>query len=167
MLGNISVICSSLLWVSFTFSTVYCSDLSRLRRQIVFPDDPELSFGHEKCSRSFIPEGICKSILKCRELMQETDTKRLLEAICGYDGTVPIVCCPVSGPSVIPTPRPNEPPPDIVPHQLPNRCGMRNISSNRIIGGREADVGGWPWMVRRKSILKEYFSTEDTVLILL
>ncbi|XP_076309700.1 proclotting enzyme-like [Tachypleus tridentatus] len=150
MLGNIKIICSLLLWVSFALSIVYCGELSRQRRQFVFPDDSELTFGHERCSRPFVPEGICKSILKCREFLQERDFKRVKEAICGYDGVTPDVCCPVSGPPSSPrpatTPKPRVPSAEIVPHILPKRCGMRNISSNRIIGGRESDIGGWPWM---------------------
>ncbi|XP_042900195.1 proclotting enzyme [Parasteatoda tepidariorum] len=40
------------------------------------------------------------------------------------------------------------PPPEnlLKPSFLPARCGISNATDTRVVGGREADPGSWPWM---------------------
>ncbi|KAL1426435.1 hypothetical protein MTO96_003435 [Rhipicephalus appendiculatus] len=44
-----------------------------------------------------------------------------------------------------PAPAP-EPLPEGYPNALPAGCGLSSVSDSRVVGGRVADVGAWPWM---------------------
>ncbi|XP_013773969.1 proclotting enzyme-like [Limulus polyphemus] len=136
------------LWIPVLFSTINSSSISRRRRDFAFPDD---SYDENKCSTPNIPEGVCKNVLQCEELLRKNDFEFLKQAICGYESKIPFVCCPTSGPSSTPKPEittnaPTEPTPTLLPPTLPARCGLRNATSTKIVGGREAEVGAWPWM---------------------
>ncbi|XP_076311529.1 proclotting enzyme [Tachypleus tridentatus] len=135
----------SLLCFPLLMSVVRCSTLSRQRRQFVFPDEEEL------CSNRFTEEGTCKNVLDCRILLQKNDYNLLKESICGFEGITPKVCCPKSSHVISSTQAPpetttTERPPKQIPPNLPEVCGIHNTTTTRIIGGREAPIGAWPWM---------------------
>ncbi|KAG1671571.1 Proclotting enzyme [Nymphon striatum] len=92
---------------------------------------------------------------------------------CSTSGFLPLVCCP-SGetfpkprprpstivnfrppqkttPSVTPTPTPKPKPMSILTSGgsvdlFPKECGFTRGTSLRVVGGRESDIGTWPWM---------------------
>ncbi|XP_076366081.1 proclotting enzyme-like isoform X2 [Tachypleus tridentatus] len=136
------------LWIPLLFSTINSISISRRRREFVFPDEPNYE---NKCSKPQIPEGVCKRVLECGELLRKNDFELLKQAICGYESSIPLVCCPTS--SLPTTPKPEtttttstEPTPTLLPPALPPNCGLRTTATTRIVGGREAEVGAWPWM---------------------
>lgn len=110
-------------------------------------------------------EGFCTLASQCRQLalLSSSEQRRY---VCGYRGPLAKLCCvpePASGgegdnstgvasrgagadgAAIAPAPPP-EPLPEGYPNALPSGCGLSSVSDSRVVGGRVADVGAWPWM---------------------
>ncbi|XP_050544572.1 venom protease-like [Daktulosphaira vitifoliae] len=121
--------------------------------------------------------GYCINILSCsfmeNILQNERDNASAIEFLrkssCGYEDNAPKVCCPLGSEisnfnNINDNKKKDEVPNKTVvirPEKLstyetlsysklptPKSCGRKNsIPSFRIIGGRPADLGSWPWIV--------------------
>ncbi|XP_013788694.1 proclotting enzyme-like [Limulus polyphemus] len=102
------------------------------------------SNSEESCSN-----GNCVNVLKCRKLLLQNQYHLLEQAICGTEGIIPKVCCPISDEVTTETYEPKEPTPPpltVQPPNLPRRCGWQTVPLRKIIGGHESFVGSWPWI---------------------
>ncbi|OQR73822.1 hypothetical protein BIW11_09495 [Tropilaelaps mercedesae] len=136
---------------------------------VVFPeDDPDSCVSPEDRS------GLCVEIKYCRSL-RRVGLNSLRKYICGFHGNTPLLCCaglqksypkpdpgswpssqPQSYPQLKPQPQPQpqlqpglssndfRPP---KPSFLPEQCGIGALQANRIVGGREATPGSYPWII--------------------
>lgn len=110
-------------------------------------------------------EGFCIMASLCRPLalLSSSEQRRY---VCGYRGPLAKLCCVPEqesgeradnstgvasrgagsgGAAIAPAPSP-EPLPEGYPNTLPAGCGLSSVSDSRVVGGRVADVGAWPWM---------------------
>ncbi|VVC37370.1 Hypothetical protein CINCED_3A019456 [Cinara cedri] len=89
--------------------------------------------------------GICINIQRCKLLddmylknnKNQSIANFLSQSFCGYENSYPKVCCPLnSNYETVWSPR------------LPSRstCGVPGISSDKIVGGHNAELGAWPWI---------------------
>lgn len=88
-------------------------------------------------------------------VLADRSRAQLRRYVCGYRGPLAKVCCPHQAPPQValrgasdgapiapaPDPLPND-----YPSSLPSGCGLSSVSDSRVVGGRVADVGAWPWM---------------------
>ncbi|XP_049780411.1 CLIP domain-containing serine protease HP8-like [Schistocerca gregaria] len=108
-------------------------------------------------------DGTCKPLPRCTELfqlLQASPSRQTIELLsrsnCGYQGKVPVVCCPqqkiqpsgFSSTDALPAPI-SEQPNDVSLHPrvglLPfSECG--HAENDRIIGGNETGLFEFPWM---------------------
>ncbi|XP_060866108.1 venom protease-like [Metopolophium dirhodum] len=87
--------------------------------------------------------GVCIDIRNCTKLIlllhdpntTESDLILVRNSICGFEGKTSKVCCPLE----------NTIPKDTLSSQM--TCGQRQLSTDRIIGGSQSQLGAWPWMV--------------------
>ncbi|XP_076330435.1 proclotting enzyme-like isoform X1 [Tachypleus tridentatus] len=147
MYGRTRLCCA--LYFTVCVTLVGCSGHSVQRRDsFVFPSNPD---SDESCSKSGVPNRICKNIYECPQLLRINNVYILKKHICGFDIGHPKVCCPISDEQTteetVTTPKPTPPVP-VHPPNLPRRCGWLTYIpvSKRIIGGHETKVGAWPWM---------------------
>ncbi|XP_077562173.1 uncharacterized protein LOC144178302 isoform X2 [Haemaphysalis longicornis] len=100
--------------------------------------------------------GGCILASQCSVLANHSRAQ-LRRYVCGYRGPLTKVCCSHQAPPgvalrgssngapIAPAP---EPLPNDYPSSLPSGCGLSSVSvsDNRVVNGRPAAVGAWPWM---------------------
>ncbi|XP_022673067.1 proclotting enzyme-like [Varroa jacobsoni] len=98
-------------------------------------------------------DGLCVEIKFCRQL-RRVGLNDLRKYICGFHGSTPLLCCAglqKSGPLPRPQPGPESKPNGLQrpprPQFLPQNCGVGALQTNRIVGGREAVPGSYPWII--------------------
>lgn len=94
--------------------------------------------------------GDCINIKNCKLLLtlmlnpkkNASDVTYLRNSLCGYEGKDPKVCCSNANTTVIntTTQSPNNYKAG-VSSRLMSECGISNVSSNRIVGGKDSDLG--------------------------
>ncbi|XP_016656052.1 venom protease [Acyrthosiphon pisum] len=97
----------------------------------------------DECRTPNDENGVCIDIRNCTKLIlllqdpntTESDLILLRNSICGFEGTTSKVCCPLD--KMIPE--------DKLSSQM--TCGQKQLSTDRIIGGSQSQLGAWPWMV--------------------
>ncbi|CAG0886147.1 unnamed protein product [Cyprideis torosa] len=92
-----------------------------------------LCYNIEVCPLLQRVASILKNDQTAREL-RETLSRVLQKSVCGYDESLPLVCCPKDG--II------EPP--AAKHEFVDRC-VSGSYHGKIVGGSPAEVGSWPW----------------------
>ncbi|CAH0728371.1 unnamed protein product, partial [Brenthis ino] len=144
---------------------------------------------------SMTPNSTCMNIYKCPLALSLIRLNRdvVKEMTCGFDGTTPKVCCPVSGTSIIftnlteeiATRKPSKVTtqkieeisqeskvttmiPEINSELLPSRkiCGQVAIR-DRIVGGLIAGIDEFPWLARikyRNKFGEEYYACSASLI---
>ncbi|KAL4097149.1 hypothetical protein QTP88_021973 [Uroleucon formosanum] len=97
----------------------------------------------DECRTPNGENGVCIDIRNCQKLIlllqdpQITESALILlrNSICGFEGRTSKVCCPLDK--------------TILEDTLSSQttCGQRQLSTNRILGGSQSELGAWPWMV--------------------
>ncbi|CAH0760477.1 unnamed protein product [Diatraea saccharalis] len=113
----------------------------------------------ESCQTVDNEVGSCITVLQCPLYMQmlqfarnnATAGQMLKRAHCGFEGTVPKVCCPRQATATTTSPKPSSndrrESGDFVEALLePPVCGMSNGSFGKVVGGDNATLGDFPWM---------------------
>lgn len=117
--------------------------------------------GESNCRTPDGRDGHCILSSQCTAL-SDLSTAERRRFVCGYRGPLAKVCCapdpqPAANSTVVAprgagaggaaiAPLPSEPLPADYPSALPAGCGLSSVSDSRVVGGRVADVGAWPWM---------------------
>ncbi|XP_033317258.1 venom serine protease Bi-VSP-like, partial [Bombus bifarius] len=103
-----------------------------------------------KCTTPDNQEGRCLDYRKCKPLQEiwqiqyRTATDFYRRSVCRYQGNVTIVCCPND---------PNKEKREILIKTVykykalrPPYCGFSNVSHTRVVDGKPAELGAWPWI---------------------
>jgi len=138
----------------------------RRRRQIIFVDDEPRCDPTASCTLL----DTCPSLFHLLESKQNRFNDLLRKSSCGFQGNDPLVCCPPQDSPLHPaveSPNPPVPVPQPVPagplrppvpsagnpaSVLPKECGISKITRTRIVGGRNAPRGAWPWLAHLRFI---------------
>lgn len=99
------------------------------------------AFSRTDCPQPCIPIDKCPDLVK----LIQTNIRAVQEATCGFQGQMPLVCCPAPSnePLVSSSTTTSKPP---VPNPLlPKSCGQSH-NDDRIHGGNETRIGAFPWM---------------------
>nr|AEM98353.1 venom serine protease [Bombus ardens ardens] len=100
----------------------------------------------QECTTPNNKAGKCLGIRGCKPLLEMLQTQGhaaadfLRQSVCKYENNDPIVCCP------------NEQSRDdrgiLVKYGplRPPQCGFSNVSHTRVVGGKLAKLGAWPWI---------------------
>lgn len=108
------------------------------------------------CQTPYRQQGECLTITSCQPLFQLLKNKPLSSAStdllrrshCGFDGTLPKVCCPLNdNPAPVPSTTPASTGGDPLETDLlpgTETCGLG--SQDRIYGGEKTQLGEYPWM---------------------
>ncbi|XP_077483263.1 venom protease-like isoform X2 [Amblyomma americanum] len=117
--------------------------------------------GESNCRTPDGRDGHCILASQCASLSDLSSAERR-RFVCGYRGPLAKLCCGpepqaaanstevvsrgagAGGAAIAPVP--SEPLPADYPSALPAGCGLSTVSDSRVVGGRVADVGAWPWM---------------------
>ncbi|RVE52572.1 hypothetical protein evm_002691, partial [Chilo suppressalis] len=116
---------------------------------------------NEPCQTVDSEVGSCVSVLQCPPYMRVLESARsnataaqvLRQAHCGFNGTIPKVCCPRQSTTSTTTATPESGSNvkrdggDFV-EALPEPpvCGISNGSFSKVVGGEDAALGDFPWM---------------------
>ncbi|XP_033318355.1 venom serine protease Bi-VSP-like, partial [Bombus bifarius] len=103
-----------------------------------------------ECTTPDNQEGRCLDYRKCKPLQEiwqiqyRTATDFYRRSVCRYQGNVTIVCCPDD---------PNKEKREILIKTVykykawrPPYCGFSNVSHTRVVDGKPAELGAWPWI---------------------
>ncbi|XP_069945451.1 serine protease easter [Cherax quadricarinatus] len=102
-----------------------------------------------RCIQNKGQQGMCGPITTCPPLLSllrqlrsrnppKNGSQTLISSFCGYEGSIPLVCCPVNSSTAIS---------QITGRSLlPSRCGI-SLLTQQIIDGEDASLLAWPWMV--------------------
>ncbi|XP_068973407.1 venom serine protease Bi-VSP [Bombus flavifrons] len=102
----------------------------------------------QECTTPNNKAGTCLGIRVCKPLLEMLQTQGhaaadfLRQSVCKYENNNPIVCCP------------NEQSRDdrriVIENEYgplrPPQCGFSNVSHTRVVGGKPAELGAWPWI---------------------
>lgn len=102
------------------------------------------------CNTTDRRDGICINIKNCKPLLtllqnpkrNSSDEAFLIKSKCGSEGKDPLVCCPKTK-TIVTSTSTQSPSNDeaVFSSKLLTECGSSNFSSNRIVGGKESDLG--------------------------
>ena len=105
----------------------------------------------QSCTTPNSEGGVCLNINSCQPLLNLLQRDGLAagdylrRSLCSYQGSNPIVCCPVDYTNV---PRGGKETQDnSYGPLLPPHCGFSNASHTKVVGGVPAKLGAWPWIV--------------------
>ncbi|XP_018023883.1 phenoloxidase-activating factor 1 isoform X2 [Hyalella azteca] len=88
----------------------------------------------------------CPAMLELLRSRTRAGIMAVQRAICGFQGSRSMVCCPSTSPAVAPgAPASPIEPPRRPEQLLPTSCG-HSADLNRIFGGQEANLGAYPWV---------------------
>uniref|UniRef100_A0A1B6D8K3 CLIP domain-containing serine protease n=1 Tax=Clastoptera arizonana TaxID=38151 RepID=A0A1B6D8K3_9HEMI len=124
--------CSTLLL--FTIISLVASSGNRVKRQVIYNTTTNV------CTSPDSRSGTCINIKNCPELLDlllyqrsnVTAIRFILASTCYYQGRTPVVCCPGEFDEI----------------NLVNDlsvCGLSSFNRERVVGGRAAVAGSWPW----------------------
>ncbi|GFR16481.1 proclotting enzyme [Trichonephila clavata] len=123
-------------------------------------DDRSNSLSDADCLTPRRERGRCIRWTECPSLRRTTSWNSLQPYVCGFSSNEPKVCCGLvpSGPLdrsdfIFPTTSTKRPTRTPVgrggggkPSFLPENCGVTRYPHTRVVGGKQAEKGSWPWM---------------------
>jgi len=106
----------------------------------------QMEESHPKCgSRECVVISNCSALLQlvfqAKSGNQEAKTE-LLERQCGFERSLPKVCCEREGDA----PTTLQPSIEKTKVEIPQACGQSSVGSNRVVHGEPARLNEWPWI---------------------
>lgn len=106
--------------------------------------------GRKECLTARKEPGTCINVKQCATLFELVNTRSkdpstvqyLRGSQCGFEGRTAKVCCPDQQQQQ----PPSQPPQQQLHQRQPHQCGHSNPSTIRVIGGKTAELGVWPWI---------------------